>query len=52
MNARRILAAAITTAALLAVNIGVAESASAGSSWSFAPQDQPTKVKTHGSSWS
>ena len=49
MNARRIIAAAITTAALLAVNIGVADSASAGTAWNFAPKDQ--KVQTSGTGW-
>ena len=56
MNARRIIAAAVTAAALLAVNIGVADSASAGSSWSFAPQGQKVQktqtVQLTGSSWS
>ena len=57
MNARRIIAAAVTAAALLAVNIGVADSASAaGSSWSFAPQGQKVQktqsVQLLGSSWS
>lgn len=51
MNARRIIAAAISTVALLAVNIGAAETASAkGSSWSIV--DQGSTVQTFGSSWS
>jgi len=54
MNARRIIAAAITTAALLAVNVGVADSASAGTGWSFNGKDtkQTTKVQTAGTGWS
>jgi hypothetical protein len=54
MNARRIIAAAVTAAALLAVNIGVAESASAGTAWGFAGKDakvQTTKVQTSGTAW-
>jgi hypothetical protein len=54
MNARRIIAAAVTAAALLAVNIGIADSASAGTSWSFNGQDTTTTAKAHptGTSWS
>jgi hypothetical protein len=54
MNARRIIAAAVTAAALLAVNIGIADSASAGTSWSFNGQDTTTTTKAHptGTSWS
>ena len=53
MNARRIIAAAISTVALVAVNIGIADSASAGTSWGFNGQDskQTTKVQTAGTSW-
>jgi hypothetical protein len=49
MNARRIIAAAVTAAALLAVNIGVADSASAGTSWTF--QGRTTTAQTAGTSW-
>jgi hypothetical protein len=54
MNARRIIAAAVTAAALVAVNIGIADSASAGTSWSFNGKDsnQTAKVQTFGTSWS
>jgi hypothetical protein len=55
MNARRIIAAAVAAAALLAVNIGVADSASAsGTSWTIQGKDakaQTTKVQTAGTSW-
>ena len=55
MNARRIIAAAVTAAALLAVNIGVADSASAaGTSWGWVGKDakvQTAKVQTAGTSW-
>jgi hypothetical protein len=50
MNFRRLVAAAIATAALLAVNLGSAESASAGTSWHISGQDQQTH--TFGTSWS
>jgi len=51
MNVRRIVAAAITAVALLAVNVGTAETASAkGTSWSIDGKDQ--KVQTAGTSWS
>lgn len=49
MNVRRIIAAAVSTVALLAVNVGVAETASAGSTWNFAGSD--SQVRTLGSSW-
>ena len=52
MNARRIIAAAVTTAALVAVNIGIADSASAGTAWGFAGKDaKPTSVQTSGTAW-
>jgi hypothetical protein len=54
MNARRIIAAAVSAVALLAVNIGIADSASAGTSWGFNGQDakaQTAKVQTFGTSW-
>lgn len=51
MNARRIIAAAVTAAALFAVNIGVADSASAGTAWNFAPKDGNQKVQTSGTAW-
>lgn len=53
MNARRIIAAAVTTVALVAVNIGIADSASAGTSWGFSGKDThtTTKVQTAGTSW-
>jgi hypothetical protein len=54
MNVRRIIAAAVSTVALLAVNIGVVDSASAapskGSSWSVTGKD--SKSAQLGSSWS
>ena len=50
MNARRIIAAAISTVALVAVNIGIADSASAaGTAWGFAGKE--TKVQTAGTAW-
>ena len=50
MNARRLIAAAVTAAALLAVNVGTADSASAaGTSWGFGPHT--TTVQTAGTSW-
>ena len=50
MKLRRILAAAISTVALLAVNVGVADSAAAKSSgWSI---DAPSKSQTFSSGWS
>ena len=55
MNARRIIAAAVTAAALLAVNIGVADSASAaGTAWGFTGKDakvQTTNIQTAGTAW-
>ncbi|MGH3357131.1 MAG: hypothetical protein ACRDOJ_14630 [Nocardioidaceae bacterium] len=50
MNARRIIAAAISTIALIAVNVGAADSASArGSHWGF---DGKTSHQTSdGSHW-
>lgn len=49
MNARRILAAVVSTVALLAVNVGVAESAAAGTSWHVIGKD--STVQTAGTSW-
>jgi hypothetical protein len=50
MNVRRIIAAAISTVALLAVNVGMADTASAkGSSWNVGGEN--SQVKTFGSSW-
>ncbi len=50
MNVRRILAAVVSTVALLAVNVAVADSASArGTSWGVDAKDQ--KVQTAGTSW-
>jgi hypothetical protein len=49
MTARRIIAAVVSTVALLAVNVGVADSAAAGSNWGVVEHD--TKVKTAGSNW-
>lgn len=50
MNVRRIIAAAVSTVALLAVNIGMAESASAKTS-SWGVQGQTITIKTATSSW-
>jgi hypothetical protein len=48
MKLRRILAAAISTVALLAVNVGMADGAAAkGSSWNV----DDGRVQTYGSSW-
>jgi hypothetical protein len=50
MKLRRIIAAAVSTVALLAVNVGVADSAAAkGSSWGITGKD--TTTQTYGSSW-
>jgi hypothetical protein len=50
MKLRRIIAAAISTVALLAVNVGMADSAAAkGSAWGVADTDQ--RVQTFGSAW-
>ncbi len=50
MNVRRIIAAAVTAVALLAVNVGAAETATAkGTSWGIDGKDQ--KVQTAGTSW-
>jgi hypothetical protein len=51
MKMRRIIAAAVSAIALIAVNVGVAESASAGSSWSVDGKTQ-TQKQLRGSSWS
>jgi hypothetical protein len=52
MNARRVIAAVVSTVALLAVNVGMADSASArGSAWGFAGQDTVTTKATNGSAW-
>jgi hypothetical protein len=49
MNVRRIIAAVISTAALLAMNIGAAETASAkGHQWS---DGTGGKVQTYGHQW-
>ncbi|HEX2177600.1 MAG TPA: hypothetical protein VHG70_16975 [Nocardioidaceae bacterium] len=50
MKFRRIIAAAVSTVALLAVNVGMADSAAAGSSWGIAPRDGQVQT-TEGSSW-
>ncbi len=50
MKLRRFAAAAISAVALIAVNIGVAENASAGSTWSVVDRD--TKSQKNGSTWS
>ncbi len=50
MNVRRIIAAAISTVALIAVNVGVADTASAkGSQWGVS--DPGKQVQTFGSQW-
>lgn len=50
MTARRIIAAVVSTVALLAVNVGIADSAAArGSNWGIV--DQTTTTKTAGSNW-
>jgi hypothetical protein len=50
MKFRRIIAAAVSTVALLAVNVGMADSASAkGTSWGVDAKSQ--KIHTSGTSW-
>jgi hypothetical protein len=50
MKLRRLIAAAISAVALLAVNVGMADSASAqGSAWGVNDTDQ--RVQTFGSAW-
>ena len=52
MKMRRIIAATVSAIALIAVNVGVADSASAaGSSWSVDGKTQ-TQKQLRGSSWS
>ena len=51
MNVRRIIAAAISTVALIAVNVGVADTASAkGSQWGVSDPGN-NRVQTFGSQW-
>ena len=51
MNVRRIIAAAVSTVALLAVNVGMADSASAkGHHWSVVGTD--AQVQSFGHHWS
>lgn len=50
MNVRRIIAAAISTLALIAVNVGMVDSASAGTQWADSPS-KSSKVKTFGTQW-
>lgn len=49
MTVRRILVAAISTVAVLAFNVGAAESASAGTAWHVNGKDQ--KIQTFGTAW-
>jgi hypothetical protein len=51
MKVRRIIAAAVSAAAVLALNVGMADSAAAkGTGWSVDGRD--TKVQTTGTAWS
>lgn len=52
MTARRIIAAVVSTVALLAVNVGMADSASAkASAWGFSGGDSAKTQTTNGSAW-
>jgi hypothetical protein len=51
MTARRLIAAVVSTVALLAVNVGIADSAAAkGSAWGITSTSE-TKAKPAGSAW-
>lgn len=51
MNVRRIIAAVVSAAAVLALNVGMADSAAAkGTQWSIT--EKGDKAQTHGTQWS
>jgi hypothetical protein len=50
MNVRRIVAAVVSAAAVLALNVGMADSAAAkGTAWGVDGKD--TKIQTAGTAW-